>query len=318
MPSPSAQTPEAPPTSAPVADAQRGNWVDSFAPAWLKPYARLARWDRPTPLLLLFWPCSMSLALYALATPGHGFNWWAMLLFLVGAAVMRGAGCTFNDIVDTDIDMKVARTRLRPIPSGQVTKRQAAAFLVLQALVGLLILVQFNIFTIWLGVASLALIAIYPFMKRVTWWPQFFLGLAFSYGALVGWAAEAGSLALPPVLLYGGAILWTIGYDTIYALQDIEDDALIGVKSTARLFGSRVRPITGLFYAGAVVLWLAAALLAGGGPVVMLAMLVPVAILGWQVATLDRTIAGNALTRFRANHWVGLTVTLALLIELMF
>jgi 4-hydroxybenzoate polyprenyltransferase len=315
MPSPSAPSPEARPVTGPVADAQRGNWVDSYAPAWLKPYARLARWDRPTPLLLLFWPCSMSLALYALATPGHGFNWWAMLLFLVGAAVMRGAGCTFNDIVDTDIDMKVARTRLRPIPSGQVTKRQAAVFLVLQALVGLLILVQFNMFTIWLGVASLALIAIYPFMKRVTWWPQFFIGLAFSYGALVGWAAEAGNLALPPMLLYGGAILWTIGYDTIYALQDIEDDALIGVKSTARLFGRRVRPITALFYAGAVALWLAAALLAGGGLVVTLLMLVPVAILAWQVLTLEPKLAGNALTRFRANHWVGLTVTLAILIE---
>jgi len=311
MPSPRARGA----TSVPVADAQRGNWVDRYAPEWLKPYARLARWDRPTPLLLLFWPCAWALGLHALAAPENGFDWRAMLLFLVGAAVMRGAGCTFNDIVDTDIDMKVARTRLRPIPSGQVTRAQAAVFLVAQGLVGLLILIQFNAFTIWLGVASLALVAIYPFMKRVTWWPQFFLGLAFSYGALIGWAAEAGSLGVAPALLYLGAILWTIGYDTIYALQDIEDDALVGIKSTARLFGARVKPLVGLFYAGALACWLGAGLLAGGGAVFALLLIVPALVLGWQVLTLDPASPPSALVRFRANHWVGLALTLAFLAD---
>ena len=308
MPSPEAQ-------SGRVADAQPGNWVDQYAPDWLKPYARLARWDRPIPLLLLFWPCAFSLALRAITDPARGFDWRALVLFLVGAAVMRGAGCTLNDIVDTDIDMKVARTRSRPIPSGQVTKSRAAAFLVAQGLIGLVILVQFNWFTIWLGVGSLLLIAIYPFMKRVTWWPQFFLGLAFSYGALIGWAAEAGSLSWPPVLLYVGSILWVIGYDTIYALQDVEDDALVGVKSTARLFGDRVKPIVGLFYAGAVACWLAAGLLAGAGMVFVLLLAIPVLLLGWQVVTLDGPKLGNALARFKANHWVGLALSAALLAD---
>jgi 4-hydroxybenzoate polyprenyltransferase len=306
---------QSPTSGGTVADAERGNWVDRYAPDWLKPYARLARWDRPIPLLLLFWPCGFGLALATLADPSRGFDWRALVLFLVGAAIMRGAGCTFNDIVDTDIDMKVARTRSRPIPSGQVTKRQAAVFLVLQGLAGLVILLQFNGTTIALGVASLLLIAIYPFMKRVTWWPQFFLGLAFNWGALLGWTAITGSLAPPPLVLYAGSILWTIGYDTIYALQDIEDDALIGVKSTARLFGRRARMIIGLFYAGAVILWAAAAYLAGAGAILTAGMVAVAAIFAWQVATLDGKAPGNPLLRFRANHWVGLVFTLALLIE---
>jgi 4-hydroxybenzoate polyprenyltransferase len=297
-----------------VADAQRGNWVDRFAPDWLKPYARLARWDRPIPLLLLFWPCGFALGLAALAAPARGFDWFALMLFLIGSVVMRGAGCTFNDIVDKDIDLKVARTRSRPIPSGQVNRRQAALFLVAQALVGLL--VQFNALTIGLGIASLALVAIYPFMKRITWWPQFFLGLAFSWGAVLGWTAETGAISLPPLLLYAGCILWVIGYDTIYALQDIEDDALIGVKSTARLFGRRVRAMVALFYAGAVALWAAAAFLVGAGAVFVLGMAAVVAVLTWQVITLDGKVSGNALMRFRANHWVGLALTLSLLLEL--
>lgn len=299
-----------------VADAQRGNWLDSFAPEWLKPYGRLARWDRPVPLLLLFWPCGFGLALASLAQPGQRFDLWALVLFLIGSVVMRGAGCTFNDIVDTDIDMKVARTRSRPIPSGQVSKRQAFVFLGLQTLVGALILFQFNGFAILLGIASLVLVVIYPFMKRVTWWPQLFLGLAFNWGALLGWAAVTGGLALPPLLLYAGSILWTIGYDTIYALQDVEDDALIGVKSTARLFGERARPIIGLFYAGAVALWLVAGLAAGGGLLLGL-LLVPAALLAWQVWTLKMGNPADALRKFRSNHWVGIAVTLALLAEAM-
>ena len=299
-----------------VADASRGNWLDRYAPEWLKPYGRLARWDRPIPLLLLFWPCGFALALAALADPARGFDWWALVLFYIGSVAMRGAGCTFNDIVDTDIDMKVARTRSRPIPSGQVTKRQAALFLVVQSLVGLVVLLQFNGTTVLLGVSSLVLVAIYPFMKRVTWWPQLFLGLAFNWGALVGWTSQIGSLALPPLLLYAGGILWTIGYDTIYALQDVEDDALIGVRSTARLFGRRARLLVALFYAAAVVLWVAAGLLVGAGWPFLAGMLVVIGILGWQVRTLQPKEPANALVRFRANHWVGLAFTLALLLDL--
>jgi len=300
-------------TAVSVADAKEGNWIDRYAPEWLKPYARLARWDRPIGFWLLFWPCAFSLALAAVKAPANGMDWRSLLLCLVGAGAMRGAGCTFNDIVDTDIDMKVARTRSRPIPSGQVSKARAAVFLGLQLAAGALVLVQFNLLTILLGIASLALVAIYPFMKRVTWWPQLFLGLAFSWGALIGWTSETAALSLPPVLLYAGSILWTIGYDTIYALQDIEDDALIGVKSTARLFGRRTRMLVGLFYAGATACWLAAALLVGGGALVIVAVSAPAALLAWQVATLDGKAQGNALVRFKANHWVGLALTLALL-----
>jgi 4-hydroxybenzoate polyprenyltransferase len=309
-------SPQASPGS--VADAPKGNWVDSFAPDWLKPYARLARWDRPIGFWLLFWPCAFSLALASLKAPALGFDWRALLLCLVGAVAMRGAGCTFNDIVDADLDTRVARTRSRPIPSGQVTKRRALAFLVLQALVGLAVLLQFNLLTVGLGVGSLVLVAIYPFMKRVTWWPQLFLGLAFSWGALIGWTAEMSAISLPPLLLYLGSILWVIGYDTIYALQDIEDDALIGVKSTARLFGARVKQAIGVFYVLAIVCWFAACMLLGAGLVGTAALVVPAGILAWQVASLDSAAPGNALVRFRANHWVGLALTLAILLEAYF
>ena len=305
-------------TSAPtgsVADAQRDNWVDRYAPDWLKPYARLARWDRPIGFWLLFWPCGFSLGMAALRDPVAGFNWWALALCLIGAVVMRGAGCTFNDIVDRDIDDKVERTRLRPIPSGQVSVRNAILFMLAQSLIGLLVLLQFNTFTVAVGAASLVLVAIYPFMKRVTWWPQFFLGLAFSWGALVGWTSQTGALSLPPVLLYIGCILWTIGYDTIYALQDIEDDALIGVKSTARLFGRRARVMVTLFYSAAVAFWLTAAVHTGAGAVFQVALLAAVAILGWQVMTLDSKKDGNALARFKANHWVGVALTGAFILE---
>lgn len=301
-----------------VADASTGNWVDRYAPNALKPYARLARWDRPIGFWLLFWPCAFSLALAGVARPSAPFNWGSLILFLVGAVAMRGAGCTFNDIVDRDIDDKVARTRLRPIPSGQVSVRQAAAFLVAQALVGLVILLQFNALTIQLGVGSLVLVAIYPFMKRITWWPQLFLGLAFSWGALIGWASEFGALYAPAYLLYIGTIAWVIGYDTLYALQDTEDDALIGVKSTARLFGDKARPIVGLFYAGAYTLWMMAGLSAGADWLFMVASLPVAAHLAWQVLTVDPSNPANCLTRFKANHYLGLALTLALWIEFRF
>jgi len=299
----------------PVADAQRGNWVDRHAPDWLKPYARLARWDRPIGIWLLFWPCVWGLGLAANAYPGAGFNWWHAVLMLVGAALMRGAGCTFNDIVDRDIDAKVARTRSRPIPSGQITARQALYFMIAQALLASIILFQFNAFTIWACIASLVLVAIYPFMKRVTWWPQAFLGLAFSYGALVGWSSQTGGLGWPAILLYAGTILWVIGYDTLYALQDIEDDALIGVKSTARLFGDRVRPVVAGLYVGAYVLWLGAVLLVGGALVFVVVSLPAAVLLAWQVWTIDVSQPQNPRARFYSNHYVGIVLSLALLAD---
>ncbi len=301
-----------------VADATHGNWVDRYAPHWLRPYARLARWDRPIGFWLLFWPCGFSLALAALANPERGMNWWALLLMFIGAIATRGAGCTLNDIVDADLDAKVTRTRSRPIPSGQVSKRQAVVFMVLQLLVGVAIVATFNWLTIGLCAASLLLVAIYPFMKRITWWPQLFLGLAFSWGALVGWTSQMNALSWPPVLLYLGSILWVIGYDTIYALQDIEDDALVGIKSTARLFGDNVRLWVGAFYIGAVVLWTAAVAMTGEIRLFPLALILPVCILGWQVVTVDARDRANALALFRANHWVGLALTLAILLEVYF
>ncbi len=305
-------------TSKRIADASKGNWVDRFAPEALKPYFKLSRFDRPLPAGLLFWPCAMSLGLAAVARPMVAYNYWSLVLFLIGAIIMRGAGTTFNDIVDRDIDDKVARTRLRPLASGQVSIRQAWAWLILQSLIGFVILIQFNLFTIWLGVASLALVAIYPFMKRITWWPQFFLGLAFSYGALIGWASEFGALHLPAYLLYAGAIIWTIGYDTIYALQDVEDDALIGVKSTARLFGDKARIMVALFYTAAFALWLWAGYAAQGWIVFFVAAIPAALILAWQVITLDPKNGANCLTRFKANNWVGLAFTLALIVQAQF
>ncbi len=298
-----------------VADAQAGNWVDRFAPVWLKPYARLARWDRPIGFWLLFWPCAFGLALAAIDNPLRGFDWRAAVLMLIGSVLMRGAGCTFNDIVDRDIDDKVARTRSRPIPSGQVTTQQAIGFLIGQSLLGGLVLVQFNLFTILLGIASLGLVGIYPFMKRVTWWPQAFLGLAFSWGALVGWACQTGGLRVSTLLLYFGCIAWTIGYDTLYALQDIDDDALIGVKSTARLFGDNTPYIVGSFYGVAWALWTLAAVLTGAGLIFLFLSLGVATMLAWQVYTLDAKAPGNPLLRFRFNHLVGAALTVALLAD---
>jgi 4-hydroxybenzoate polyprenyltransferase len=298
-----------------VADATKGNWLDRYAPEPVKPYGRLARWDRPIGFYLLFWPCAWGIGLAAVSQPEFGFGWVAAILMFFGAILMRGAGCTFNDIVDRDIDMKVARTRSRPIPSGQVTAQEALYFMIAQALLASAVLFQFNRFTVWAAVASLVLVAIYPFMKRVTWWPQAFLGLAFSYGALVGWSSQTGSLAWAPLVLYAGTILWVIGYDTIYALQDVEDDALVGVKSTARLFGRNVRPAVAALYACAFVLWNIASLMAGGGPVFAALSLVAAGLLAWQLWTLDAEAPRNPFIRFYNNHYVGMALTLALLSE---
>src|SRR5204863_5996574 len=231
-----------------VADST-GNWVDTLAPTWLRPYLRLARADRPIGAWLLLLPCWWSAGLAAVAAGQPYPNPWHVFLFFIGAFAMRGAGCTWNDIVDRDLDGAVERTRSRPIPSGQVSVTQAALFLIAQSLVGLAVLLTFNGFTVALGIASLAIVAIYPFMKRITYWPQIALGLAFSWGALMGWAGTFDRLDLPALLLYAGSISWVIGYDTIYAHQDREDDALIGIKSTALLFRERTKPMLALFYA---------------------------------------------------------------------
>jgi len=293
-----------PPTET-VPDAAAGNWVDRLAPRAVKPYLRLARFDRPIGAWLLLFPAWWSQALAELWLGRPYPNPWYLLLFLVGAFVMRGAGCTYNDIVDRDYDARVARTAARPIPSGQVGVTAAFAFLALQCLAGLVVLLQLNWFTVALGASSLLLIAVYPFSKRFTFWPQAVLGLTFKWGALVGWAAVTGSLALPALALYAGSVLWTIGYDTIYAHQDKEDDALLGLKSTALRFGGATPRWLAGFYAGAMIMWGAAGLLAGAGVVFLLALGLVALQLAWQIRTLDMDDAGNCLARFRSNRLIG-------------
>jgi 4-hydroxybenzoate polyprenyltransferase len=303
------------PTPTALPDAASRNWLDRFAPDWLKPYGRLARWDRPIGWWLLLWPCWWSSVLATIALGERTPDLWHLALFLIGAIAMRGAGCTYNDLVDQDIDAKVDRTASRPIPSGAVSPKQALVFLVLQALAGLIVLLQFNTYTIWLGIASLAVVAVYPFMKRITSWPQFVLGLAFSWGALVGWTAETGSLAAAPLLLYAASIVWTIGYDTIYAHQDKEDDAIIGVRSTALLFGERTKMMLVLFFGATLVLLAMAVSSAGGGVVAYAGLLIAGLHMVWQVVTLDTDSPDNCLERFRSNRTTGWIIFIGLLLE---
>ncbi|MFN3642036.1 MAG: 4-hydroxybenzoate octaprenyltransferase [Gemmobacter sp.] len=320
MPDPS-RAPEAAAEPGRVADAVPGNWVDRHAPPRARPYLRLSRADRPIGTWLLFIPCLWGLALAAAA--GGGFrpgDLWIVAGCGIGAFLMRGAGCTWNDITDRDFDGRVARTRSRPIPSGQVTVRQAAVWMVAQALAAAAILFTFHPVAVALGVGSLALVAVYPFAKRFTWWPQLFLGLAFNWGALLAYAAHAGAIGLPAVLLWLAGIAWTLFYDTIYAHQDREDDALIGVRSTARLFGAQTRLWLRGFLAAAVLLATAAvlpALLAadaGWGAVVL--ALAGIwgfgAHLGWQLARLDIDDGALCLTLFRSNRDAGLILALFL------
>jgi 4-hydroxybenzoate polyprenyltransferase len=297
-----------------VADSS-GNWVDSLAPAWTRPYLRLARADRPIGSWLLLLPCWWSAALAAVAAGNPRPNLSHLALFALGAVAMRGAGCTWNDLVDRDLDARVERTRSRPIPSGQVSVTAAAAFLVLQALVGFAVLVCFNRFAIAVGIASLAIVAAYPFMKRITWWPQIALGLAFSWGALMGWAAAFGRLDPPALLLYAGAIAWVVGYDTIYAHQDREDDALIGIKSTARLFGERTRPALAAFYALALVLIALALAAAGAGAIGFVGLALFGAHLAWQVHRLDVNDPALCLQLFKSNRDAGLVLFAALVLD---
>ena len=306
-----------------VADAPSDNWVYRILPPAAWPYAQLARWDRPIGWQLLMWPCFWSSALAAnvlaergqLSVPLFLFH---LFLFFAGAVAMRGAGCTYNDLVDEEIDMAVARTRSRPLPSGRVTRRQAKLFLVAQALVGLVVLLCFNRFAIVLGVTSLLIVAIYPFAKRFTDWPQFFLGLAFSWGALMGWAALAGWLSLSSLFLYGAAIAWTIGYDTIYAHQDKEDDALVGVRSTARLFGENTRSwLIGLCGLTLFLLFVAFAL-AGIGFLAYVGLAVAALMFAYQIRVLDIDDPAQCLALFKFNNKVGAILFLGLLAALPF
>jgi 4-hydroxybenzoate polyprenyltransferase len=286
-------------------DARPASLVLRLTPDFALPFVQLARLDRPAGWQLLLAPCWQSTALAGLALH-RGPNLWHLILFLIGAIVMRGAGCTYNDILDRKLDAQVDRTRNRPLPSGRVAIRAAATFLVIQALVGLAVLLCFNRFSIWLGIASLGVVAIYPMMKRVTSWPQATLGLAFSWGALMGWSATFASLAATPILLYVSAVTWTIGYDTIYALQDARDDAIVGIRSTARLFGSRVQLAVGAFYAATAALALAAIEAAGGGAVALIGWLAYAAHLAWQTSQVEGADPATALKLFRSNRDAGL------------
>jgi len=296
-----------------VADAT-GNWVDSLAPSFSRPYLRLARLDRPIGSWLLLMPCWWSVGLAGMHN-GRFPSLWHIVLFFVGAFAMRGAGCTWNDLVDRNLDGLVERTRSRPIPSGQVTIARATAFMLGQALVGLLVLIQFNRFTVLTGIASLLVVVIYPFMKRITYWPQIFLGLAFSWGALMGWPAAFGRLDWPALVLYAGSICWVIGYDTIYAHQDREDDLLIGIKSTALLFGENTSSMLAGFYAAAVALIATAGFMAGGRMIFAIGLIAFAAHLAWQVTRLNIHDPAHCLMLFKSNRDAGLILFAAMLID---
>ena len=306
------KTPE---TSGRVADATQKNWVDRFAPPPLRPLLRLSRADRPAGTWLLLIPCFWGLGLAILAQ-GRSLEAWDLvyyLLFAAGAFLMRGAGCTWNDITDREFDAQVARTKSRPIPSGQISVKGAFVWMALQAGLAATILLSFNQFAIWTAIASLVFVVIYPFAKRFTWWPQVFLGLAFNWGAILGWAVIVGALHLPAFLLYVSGILWTLFYDTIYAHQDKEDDAMIGVKSTARLFGDKTKKYLLGFHIASVLFMGAAFILAVPANINPVALVIGIfGIWGfgmhmtWQLRHLDIDDPDNCLRLFRANRDCGL------------
>jgi len=282
-------------------DIHQNDWVERWLPAAARPYARLARLDRPIGTWLLLFPgwCGVALASQRWPDP------LLLVLFAIGAVTMRGAGCTLNDIADRDYDGQVARTRLRPLPSGAVSVRQALVFLLLQLTIGAAVLFSLNRTTILLGAAVLVLIGSYPFMKRITHWPQVFLGLNFNWGALIGWTAVTGVLGWPSLLLYIGGVFWTVGYDTIYAHQDKEDDVRIGVKSSAIALGSRTRPWLLAFYGAAVLLWSAAGHEAGLGAMFWVCLMAVAAQLGWQATRVATGDPADCLRKFRSNRAVG-------------
>ncbi|PRX35458.1 4-hydroxybenzoate polyprenyltransferase [Meinhardsimonia xiamenensis] len=311
---------EAPETTGTVADAVAGNWVDRRAPAWARPYLRLSRADRPIGTWLLLLPCWWGLLLAANADGRFGlYDFWIAIGCGLGAWLMRGAGCTWNDITDREFDARVARTRSRPIPSGQVSVKGAAAWMVAQALLAFAILLTFPPAAIMLGLASLVPVAIYPFAKRFTWWPQVFLGIAFNWGALLSWAAHRGTLEWPAAVPWLAGIAWTVFYDTIYAHQDKEDDALIGVKSTARLFGAATHRVLAGFMLAAVFLMMVAvigAMVPGADILSLVVALGGVWAFGWhlmwQLRRLDIDDPDRCLALFRANRDAGLIVVLFL------
>jgi 4-hydroxybenzoate polyprenyltransferase len=289
-----------------VADRQ-WSWLE-WLPAWLRPYGVLARWDRPIGSWLLLWPCWWGMAL---ASPWP--DPWLLALFAIGAVAMRGAGCVINDLVDRDLDARVERTRQRPLASGRLGVPQALAFLALQLLVGLLVLLSFDGFTIVLALAVMPLVLVYPLMKRITWWPQACLGLTFNWGALVGWSAVTGGLALPALALYAAGFFWTLGYDTIYAHQDKADDALVGIRSSARRLGDATVPWLWAFY-GITLALLALAAALNGASLLFYPALIPAALhLAWQIRTLDIDDPASCLRRFRSNRELGLLVFAAIL-----
>lgn len=308
------------PPAPPHTDIAEGGALDRILPVWVRPYARLARWDRPAGWHLLFLPCAFGWALAGPAGGGGGpggFDWAALALFAAGAFVMRGAGCTLNDMADKDFDRQVARTAARPLASGALSLRRAWVFLAAQSAAGLAVLLQFNAFTVALGLASLPLIAFYPFAKRVTDWPQAVLGLAFNWGVLMGWAAAHGALSPAPLVFYAGCVFWTLGYDTIYAHQDKTDDAAAGVRSTALLFGARARVWTAGFYAAAAACWGAGAWAAGAGAVFYAGLTACAAHLLRQAARTDFNDPAACLKAFKSNRVCGLILAAALAADRM-
>jgi 4-hydroxybenzoate polyprenyltransferase len=298
-----------------IADAKPVNWVERYLPAGLLPYAQLMRLDRPIGWWLLLLPCWWSLSLGQISSGGGMPNLWHASLFLVGALVMRGAGCTLNDLADQKFDAMVERTKNRPLASGRISRLQALIFLFALSLVGLVILLQFNWFSIVTGAASLLIVAVYPFMKRITHWPQFILGLAFNWGALIGWTATHASLSLAPLALYAGGIFWTLGYDTIYAHQDKEDDIMIGVKSTALLFGENTKPWLGGFFGAALALMAIALWQAGAGPASFLGLAAAALHAAWQTSAFDHANSNQCLKLFKSNRTFGLLFLAGLLLD---
>jgi len=292
-----------------VPDSEQRGLIGAL-PAAVRPYASLIRLDRPIGAWLLFWPCAWSVML-----AGAGRGGWVLILWLaLGAWAMRSAGCVYNDIVDRDLDAKVERTRLRPLASRRVSLRAAWVLLVAMSLIGLVVLLQLNPFAALVALASLAPVAAYPFMKRITWWPQAWLGLVFSWGALVGWPAVRAHLGAPAWLLWAGSIFWVIGYDTIYALQDKEDDALVGVRSSARALGRHARLGIAICYLAALCLWAAALHLVRSENFALLALLPMALHFAWQAATLSPDEGEDALAKFRSNRTAGLLMFMACLV----
>lgn len=310
-------------TDGQVSDAVKGNWVDTLAPEWTRGYLRLSRADRPIGTWLLFIPCVWAVLLATAATGWRLWDVWIIVGCAAGAFLMRGAGCTWNDITDREFDAKVARTASRPLPSGQVTLRGAYAWMIIQSLLAFCILLTYSDATVFVGLASLIFVAIYPFAKRFTWWPQVFLGLAFNWGALLAWTAHTGSLGWPAVGLYLAGIAWTLFYDTIYAHQDTEDDALIGVKSTARLFAEDTPRYLRIFLVAAVTLMgmaIITALIDGSPLALIIALGGPWAMgwhLTWQLRQLDMDDPEKCMVLFRSNRDAGLLAALFLAVAVI-